>query len=300
MKIKVSHWLLVAIVAIGVPFWWLLVDTDRGVAPPKPIHIADLRALAAAQPGQHPVNLTYTLLATRMIPGDYFAAGIGLKLRPLSIIAWSLEVPGKTPIMIDPAGSSFPGSVGKFLNFDFTAQNRLIAETKVASMVLYTQGNESEPPRPTYQLGKAGSAVGPAPLPASLPVSYTTAQAIAPGVVVIPASSHAPGARLIFVKLADGREYLFAGSIATVRENWLRLRPRSHLAAILGPTQDRDETYAWLRTIHQLKNESPTMKVVPGHDYAWLARQLQKHTVLEYHPEPTPVPANAAPLVTAR
>jgi hypothetical protein len=272
----VSRWLLVAIITVALPFWWLLIDADRGDAPPKPIHMTDLRRLADAMPGQHPADLTYTLLATQMAPGDYLAAGIGLKRRPLAIIAWSLRVPGKAPIMIDPAGATFQAGVSGFTNFNVSRQRRIDAETRVASMVLYGQGHDSELSHPSN--------------PPSM--SNVTAQAVAPGVVVIPASSHAPGARLIFVELADGREFLFIGSIATLRENWLRLRARSHLAEAWGPTQDRDETYAWLRTIHQLKMESPTMKVVPGHDYAWLMRQQSKGTILEFAqdmPPPQPV-----------
>jgi glyoxylase-like metal-dependent hydrolase (beta-lactamase superfamily II) len=289
-----SRWLLIAIVAGAAAFWWLLIDADRGTAPAKSIHIAELRTLAGLLPGPHPTQLTYTVVATRMIPGDSIAAGIGLKRRPLAIVAWTLPVPGKGAIMIDPGFPPPEASVGPFNSIDNARQRRIDAAAKTASLILYTQGHERELPRPTYHLGKAGMSVGSrAPQAAPPPMSYTTAQAVAPGVVVIPASSHAPGARLIFVQLADGREFLFAGNIASFTENWTRLRARSHLAAAWGPAQNRAETYAWLRTIRQLRLEAPKMKIVPGHDYVWLTRQRDAGVVSELQPDAAP-PAKIA------
>jgi glyoxylase-like metal-dependent hydrolase (beta-lactamase superfamily II) len=92
------------------------------------------------------------------------------------------------------------------------------------------------------------------------------AQAVAPGVVVIPAPSHTPGSQMIFVRLANGREYLFTGDIATLDSSWRELRARSRLVGdVLAPEQ-RGEVFAWLRTIRALKAQAPGMVVVPGHD----------------------------------
>jgi glyoxylase-like metal-dependent hydrolase (beta-lactamase superfamily II) len=291
MTNRASRRLLIAIVAIAGAFWWLLVDPDRGTAPAKPIHIAELRMLAGILPGQHPTQLTYTVLATRMTPGDSIAAGIGLKRRPLAIVAWTLPVPGKGPIIIDPGAPPPEARVGRFANFDAAKQNQIAAAAKTASLVLYTHGDERDLPRPAYRLWKAGiSMASPTPSSATAPLSYTVAQAVAPGVVVIPASSHSPGARLIFVQLADGREFLFTGNIASFTENWARLRARSHLAAAWGPLQDRAQTYAWLRTIRQLRLEAPKLKIVPGHDYLWLISQQAAGAISELQPAPAPPP----------
>ena len=286
MKNRSSSWLLMVIILVGVPFWWLLIDADRGVAPPKPVHIGELRTLAAILPGPRPTAVTYTLLAKRRTVGDIYAAGVGLKRRSLAIVSWTLPVPGKGPIMIDPDASSANASGGPVADFDHAAQARIDATAKTASLILETQGPQSEPPRHGYSLGKAGISIGRAAPAAQL--SYITAQAVAPGVVVIPASSHAPGANLIFVQLADGREFLFAGDIAPFIENWLRLRARSHLAALWDPVQDRAQTYAWLRTIRQLRSEAPKMQVVPGHDPGWLTMQRAGGAISEWQPDPLP------------
>lgn len=248
MRIRFTHWLLLALILILVPFWWLLIDTDRGTARAKPVHIDALRALASAMPGSAPTDVTYTLLGSRYAVGDYFAAGIGLKRRSMAMIAWSLPVPGKGPIMIDPGVSPAPADIG-IADFDRSRLEQVTVAAQGASLVLQTQGI--------------------APWHGSL----VTARAVAPGVVVIPAPGYVPGARLVFVRLADGREFLFAGNIAALSENWSQLRARSRLAARWGPPQNSSETYAWLRTIEQLRREAPRLVVVPGHDYAWLSRQ---------------------------
>jgi hypothetical protein len=268
MKNRFSRGLLISMILVVVPFWWLLIDADRSAGRPKPVDIVELRALAAAIPGQHPTAVTYTLLAMRQTVGDYFAAGIGLRQHQLAIIAWSLPVPGKGPIMIDPGAPPAAANVGRFDNFDRTRQSRLDAEARQASLVLFTQGT-------------------------ALPQAQAGPQAVAPGVVVIPAPGHAPGARLIFVQLANGEEFLFTGDIATFTENWSRLRARSRLAAAWGPPQDRAETYGWLRTIRQLRTEAPDLRIVPGHDYTWLIKQRSSGVISERRPGPIPQPAQS-------
>jgi hypothetical protein len=52
--------------------------------------------------------------------------------------------------------------------------------------------------------------------------------ALAPGLVLVKAAGHTPGSQMVFVKLADGKEYLFVGDVAwrmdQIRELWYRPR----------------------------------------------------------------------------
>jgi len=75
---------------------------------------------------------------------------------------------------------------------------------------------------------------------------------------------------MIYVRLADGREVLFAGDIATMAASWQELRARSRLIGDYLAPEDRREVYAWLRTIRALKAEAPGLLIVPGHDFEWL------------------------------
>ena len=109
----------------------------------------------------------------------------------------------------------------------------------------------------------------PKPLPAPS-IAGSAPIAIAPGVVVIPAPSHTPGSQMVFVRLAGGREYLFAGDIATMAQSWRELRARSRLIGDWLAPENRGEVFAWLRTIRALKAEAPRLEVVAGHDYEWI------------------------------
>ena len=91
--------------------------------------------------------------------------------------------------------------------------------------------------------------------------------AVAPGVVVIPAPSHTPGSQMIFVRLADGREFLFAGDIASFALNWRETRARSRLVGDWFAPENRAEVFAWLRTIRAWQAQAPGLVVVPGHDF---------------------------------
>jgi glyoxylase-like metal-dependent hydrolase (beta-lactamase superfamily II) len=108
---------------------------------------------------------------------------------------------------------------------------------------------------------------GPRPRPA---ITGTAPVAVAPGVVVIPAHSHTPGSQMIFVRLASGHEFLFAGDISTFTQNWTETRARSRLVGDYLAPEERGEVFAWLRTIQALKAQNPALVVLPGHDFEWV------------------------------
>jgi hypothetical protein len=75
---------------------------------------------------------------------------------------------------------------------------------------------------------------------------------------------------MIFVRLADGREYLFTGDIATMAQSWQDLRARSRLIGVYLAPENRDEVFTWLKTIRALKGQAPKLEVIAGHDYEWI------------------------------
>jgi len=282
---RFNRWLLIAIIVIGVPFWWLLMDNAHSSAPPKPVHIAYLRALAAIIPGNRPIAVIATRAGSRWVVGETLAAGIGLQRRRLAMITWALPVPGKGPIVIDPGPDPDEAGVDSYENIDGAKVRRIAAETRIASLILHTHGPLTlQEPAKSAALARTQ----PPSFATAQAASFATAQAIAPGVVIIPTPGHAPDTRLIYVQLANGREFLFAGNIATLSENWTALRLRSHLAAFWGPLQNDDETYAWLRTLHQLGAEAPRMAIVPGHDDLWLTQHVAIGIIAEWKERPAP------------
>lgn len=272
---------------VGLPYYWLLADNRPGEAAAKPLHIAELRALAGSMPGQAPRTAQLELVAWTRVPGNLFVAGAGLKRQLLGIIAWRLPVPGGAPIVIDTGMTAAQSDKLGTERYVPAAQARIDKAMREAGLILLTH-EHFDHEGGLVALGDpavfAKAQLNPAQLPGNRntdlmtwpahvkPVATLTGSApvaVAPGVVVIPAPSHTPGSQMIYVRLADGREVLFTGDIATMAQSWRELRARSRLIGDLLVGENRREVYAWLRTIRALKAEAPGLIVVPGHDYEW-------------------------------
>ena len=94
-------------------------------------------------------------------------------------------------------------------------------------------------------------------------VEYERALPIAPGVVLIKAPGHTPGSQMVYVKLASGKEMIFAGDIAWALEgvDTQRQKPDS-TSKFMG--EDRAaiaKQLAWLKDM-----QSQGISVVVSHD----------------------------------
>ncbi|MDE2596349.1 MAG: hypothetical protein KGL44_05655 [Sphingomonadales bacterium] len=272
-----------------VAFWYLLRENSPGQFEPKQLDIAELRSLAGSIPGQAPQGLSAGLIAIHKVPSDLISPGSGMQRRIYGIMPFRLEVPGKPPILIDGGisrrlarqlGMSWYGDAG---------QKKFVQTAQRASLILAT--NE----RPEHLQGLLELAgeqsvikqlrLNPGQLPSArlaaklhwptqpfVPAELSTGkpQAVAPGVVVIPAPGVTPGSQMIYVREAGGRELLFAGDIAQFADNAIHQRARSHLLDLYGDAENRAEVQAWLAAIGRLTAQAPNLVVVPAHDKLWL------------------------------
>ena len=235
--------LLALLLLLGVPYYWLLLDNRPDHIPPMPVHMAELRQLAASQPGPLPESVGMVVVAHRLLPGNLIAAGSGMKRRNMGRIAFILPIPGARPILIQPGKAIGPES-GIRMDQHYPAFETQVARAgRKAALVLSSDGNTGT--RAPHALG--------------------------PGVVAIPAPSHTPRSQMFFVRLANGAEYLFAGEIAPLALSWRDQRGRARLVSDWLVPEDRHAVFAWLRTIRALKQEAPDLHVVPGYDHEWLA-----------------------------
>ncbi len=288
MTRRLNWFLLFLLVLFGTPFYWLLIDNRPGDVTAKPVSIAQLRALAASRPGPAPTGVEVELVAFRRLPGALFVAGSGIKRRLIGVMAWRLPVPNQGPILIDSAMDGAAAKAMGMEEFDPKAWERVDRALHSASQIIITHEHADH----------LGGLVGPGRRalldrvlfnPQQLPGNRWTDQlswptgdlpspaitgsapiAVAPGVVVIPAASHTEGSQMVFVRLADGREFLFTGDIATMAQSWQELRARSRLIGDYLAPETRTNVFAWLKTIRVLKAQAPGLVVLPGHDFEWL------------------------------
>lgn len=286
-------WIVLAlIVLIGLPYYWLLIDNWPGDAQPKPVTIAQLRGLATSLPGPAPSGVEMELVASRRLPGNLFAAGLGKKRRMIGVMVWRLPVPGTGPVMIDSGMDAAAAKKMGMERFDPAAWQRVVSALDSASQIVITH-EHADHLGGLVSLGRRDllgrTRFNPQQLPGNrwtdllnwpappLPgasIAGPAPVAIAPGVVVIPAPSHTAGSQMVFVRLGDGREFLFTGDIATLAQSWQQLRARSRLVGDYLAPEDRREVYAWLATIRALKQAAPGLTILPGHDFEWVIDPL--------------------------
>jgi glyoxylase-like metal-dependent hydrolase (beta-lactamase superfamily II) len=255
--------LLALITLVAVPFYWLmLANPARGVEP-MPVHIAQLRSLAAAMPGPAPISVSFVDAGWKRVPGNFYAAGSGMKRRLLGVIAFRLDVPGRGPIeaSLILATSERPLHLGGLAAF---------ASRPGSAMPLARARLDP------HQVPGTGGVAWPRGLTLRPESSALAPHAVAPGVVAIPTGAPSPGSRLYYVRLADGRELVFAGDLAPFNVNSAELRVRSNLLDRDEPAGARPRMMRWLVTLRLLEREAPGLIVVPAHDQEWLRTQGAK------------------------
>lgn len=287
---RANLWIAMAAAVSLLVFIWLFRENDRGDAVAKPITMAQLRTLAASVPGADPVRIAVEVTAVQNKPGDLVSAGSGLRRRALASLVYRIDVPGSGPVVIDSGMSQAAAEQAGVGVFYADKRRKADAVLRQASDVVFTDldpwhlsGLEALATQPNpsdgSDAGHDGDAVqarlGQLLREATDPAlqAQSRPRAISRGIVAIPAPTTSDSSQLVFVHLADGREYLFAGDISPLADNWMHLRASSQLRYLTGDPGDRDEVYDWLATIRKLKSEAPGLVVVPGDDVDWLKRK---------------------------
>ncbi len=261
MTRRLNIWLLSLLIIVGIPYYWYLIDPDAGSGKGEvnagtgqaAVTMPRLRALAAASGAPLPRALRVETVGERSISGNMLVAGGGLRPVPTAVRAYQLVMPGTGPIVIDAGVAPEAVSAHDVEEFRPAAQRRVeLALRRASAMVLLSD-------RPVHNGGKAPGAQHPPGDPALAPY------ALAPGVVVIPAAGLEPATRMIYVRLAGGREYLFTGDVAKMDANWRKSRLPARFATRDEPPGFRRANLAWLTTINALHRAAPQMVIVSGH-----------------------------------
>lgn len=99
------------------------------------------------------------------------------------------------------------------------------------------------------------------------PLDYVRYQAVAPGVVLIKAPGHTPGSQMVYVRRADGVEFLLVGDVAWQMRNIETVREEARLVAWLAG-EDRHKVREELGGLNQLHAADPELHMMPGHGAA--------------------------------
>lgn len=265
MTPRLNLFLLVLVLVVGAPFYWFQLDTSQSDAQPKDLTMRQLRDLAEALPGQKPTEVRYEEIGYRYVLSNKLAAGTGLRPVRCPVRAYELIVPGEDPIAIDRGTTPTAADQYDVHDFDEKALRRVQRANAEASLALLLADH------PLHN-GNAAFSMPNTLLP---DMSDGHPRAVAPGVVVIPLPGLSAGSHMVYVRLENGREYLFTGDAAMIEKSWQDILPPARMVTSYQRPQKRREIVSWLMTINALARSAPDMVVVAGHQSA--APKAVKH-----------------------
>lgn len=276
--------LLVLIVALIPAYFWLFTQSSVPSSGQYTIDLAQVRALADSLPGEKPTEIRFEEVASMNAPSTGIIAGSGWGDATLTFYAFQLLYADHTA-MIDTGMDKKTADETSAKNFDDAAFARVLSAMAVADPIVITHehydhvGGVATHPNlatvmPRLKLtkeqlsvpGKMDPLVFPKDaLTGYVPLDYDKLKAIAPGVVLVKAAGHTPGSQIVYVKRADGAEYLFLGDVAWHWRNVQEVRTRARVVTLLMG-EDRDGVLLQLQELNRLAAAEPKLTVVPGHD----------------------------------
>ena len=285
------------------------MDPGPTSVPPRNIDIARLRSLSDSQSGPRPVAIEYAAVATDSRPGTLLVAGGGLRYDETAVLVWRLITPGGDTV-INSGLTSEQAMASGFARYhpelQATVDSWLTAARKIAftseeidhvgGLVAHLSENldlvgKVSGNRDQLKAIRSLSPLTTKSLPAESAILVDQAGyfPIAPGIAAVCTPGHRKGSEMIYVRLQDGREYLFVGDTAPMRRNVEWQRPRSRYEAEWLGAEDRAATLAWIKGLSGLEAREPGLKIVYGHDLGWLTDPVAGPRFAPAAPSPVPV-----------
>lgn len=280
----------VVAIALVIAKYFLLDRAPVPEASAFAIDLPALRKLAMPDGATLPEALEVVTTGHSAVPRTMVRAGAGFTADyQMAFTSWRLRYPDGSSILIDTTMDAElnRATFGDDSPFDAAAFEQVRKGMSAAKTILITHehvdhlgGLHGAPDfdalAPKMMLSKAqvsekagkDNALSADQMKKLAPHDIAGPTALAPGVSVLPAPGHSPGSQIIFVRLANGEEFLFAGDIGWSNQNITDLVGRPYLVSWLMIQEDRLAVANELRALHDLAIANPAVHVIAAHDHA--------------------------------
>jgi glyoxylase-like metal-dependent hydrolase (beta-lactamase superfamily II) len=272
------------LVIAGAAYYWFVVESHVPSEAKFALDIGEIRRLAGTVPGDQPVAIEAEAVALIKPPAAIVVAGDGWEPSDLPVYSYRVAYP-QTSVIIDTAFNQALGG-NSLASFDAEAFARMQAAMAQSSLILVTHehadhigGLTTHPnlaavlaaTKLTREQFMDPAGMLPAKFPdhaldGYVPLDYRQYQAVSPGIVLIKSPGHTPGSQMVYVRTADGKEFLFVGDVAWHFRNIELQRERPRFATQFMMGEDRVAVFGQLVALHRLHEAEPGISIVPGHD----------------------------------
>lgn len=226
-------------------------------------------------------------MAQRDAPRIAMVSGTDWRTARFAMASYRIVFPNRT-VVIDTAYDRRAADQAGAHLFDRAAYARVLRALGRANMILFTHEHAdhvggaltspclaalaSKMMMTPEQFAGPEMPSWPGGIPKPPLLAYAEVRAIAPGMVLIKARGHTEGSQMVYVRLANGREYLFTGDLASMIDNVRLLRQRSRYVTTFRSRDDRPAVAAQLAALRRASLADPALTLVPGHDAGEIER----------------------------
>ena len=271
-------------------FYVMLIDSPVPKKTGITVTLDDLRSAALSKDGALPERINALNIADGEFPPGFAVAGDFHKKR-VPFYVWQIIYPGKAfhSVMVDSAQAEVHCKNGatraKFYKDKFDEMQRALLN---ASLIIVTHEHADHtggialspylekissktwitPEQKTGPFMKS-SLFPEGALAKIKDLRYESLYVLAPGVVLMKTPGHTPGHQIVFVHLANGKEYIIAGDIGWNIKNIDTLRGRP-LATALLLKENRTQSADQLRWLNDMQKQNISLLVTHDFDHTQL------------------------------